>query len=41
MANKAGDATHFNEKGAKAMADLVIKALPAAAPELKDRLKAL
>jgi lysophospholipase L1-like esterase len=40
MANKTGDATHFNEKGAKAMADLVIKALPAAAPELKERLKA-
>jgi len=40
MANKTGDATHFNGKGAKAMADLVIKALPAAAPELKERLKA-
>ena len=41
MANKAGDATHCNEKGAKAMADLVIKALPAAASELKERLNAL
>ena len=38
-ANKAGDQTHFNEKGAKAMAELVMKELPAAAPELKDQLR--
>jgi pectin methylesterase-like acyl-CoA thioesterase/lysophospholipase L1-like esterase len=38
-ANKAGDQTHFNEKGAKAMAELVMKELPAAAPELKDELR--
>lgn len=38
MANKPGDETHFNEKGARAMADLVMKELPAAAPELKERL---
>jgi lysophospholipase L1-like esterase len=38
-ANKAGDQTHFNEKGAKAMAGLVMKELPAAAPELKDQLR--
>jgi lysophospholipase L1-like esterase len=39
LANKPGDATHFNEKGAKAMADLVLKELPTAAPELKEFLK--
>jgi lysophospholipase L1-like esterase len=39
MANKKGDATHFNEKGARAMADLVIKELPTAVPALKDFLK--
>jgi pectin methylesterase-like acyl-CoA thioesterase/lysophospholipase L1-like esterase len=38
-ANKAGDQTHFNEKGAKAMAGLVMKELPAAAPELKEFLR--
>ena len=30
LANKPGDATHFNEKGARAMADLVLRELPAA-----------
>lgn len=29
LANKAGDRTHFNEKGAKVMAELVMKELPA------------
>ena len=38
MANKAGDLTHFGEKGAKAMADLVKKELLSVAPELKSRL---
>jgi lysophospholipase L1-like esterase len=40
MANKKGDPTHFNEKGARAMAQLVMKALPAAEPKFKERLKA-
>ena len=40
MANKKGDATHFNEKGARAMADLVTKELPTAEPKLKEYLKA-
>ena len=40
MANKKGDATHFNEKGARAMAALVMKGLPAAEPKLKEHLKA-
>lgn len=39
LANKAGDATHFNEKGARAMADLVMKELPVAAPKLKMFLR--
>jgi lysophospholipase L1-like esterase len=39
MANKKGDLTHFNEKGARAMADLVMQELPAAAPKLKEYLK--
>ena len=39
MANKQGDATHFNEKGARAMADLVLKDLPTAEPKLKEYLK--
>jgi len=38
-ANKAGDQTHFNEKGAKAMAGLVMKELPIAVPELKAQLR--
>ena len=39
LANKQGDATHFNEKGARAMADLILKDLPAAEPKLKEYLK--
>jgi lysophospholipase L1-like esterase len=39
LANKEGDATHFNEKGARAMADLVLKELPTAEPKLKEHLK--
>lgn len=39
LANKKGDITHFNEKGARAMADLVMKELPAAVPKLKGDLK--
>ncbi|HTR43200.1 MAG TPA: rhamnogalacturonan acetylesterase [Pseudomonadales bacterium] len=38
LANKEGDSTHFNEKGARAMADLVIKGLPAASPQLGELL---
>ena len=34
------DSTHWNEKGARAMADLVMKELPIAAPRLKDFLNA-
>lgn len=40
LANKKGDLTHFNEKGARTMADLVMKELPAAEPKLKEYLKA-
>jgi lysophospholipase L1-like esterase len=39
LANKESDTTHFNEKGARAMADLVMKELASAAPELASRLK--
>jgi lysophospholipase L1-like esterase len=39
MANQAGDRTHFNEKGARAMAELVMKELAKAAPELGPRLR--
>ena len=39
MANKPGDLTHFGVKGAQAMAGLVLKELPSAAPELSGRLK--
>lgn len=39
LANKEGDRTHFNEKGAQAMASLVMKELPSAAPKLKEYLK--
>ncbi|MBI3880167.1 MAG: rhamnogalacturonan acetylesterase [Verrucomicrobia bacterium] len=38
-ANKAGDRTHFNEAGARAMAELVRKELPKAEPRLAERLK--
>lgn len=40
LANKKGDQTHFNEKGARAMADLVMKELPTAEPKLQRYLKA-
>ncbi len=39
LANKQGDATHFNEKGARAMANLIMQELPAVEPELKKLLK--
>lgn len=39
LASQKSDPTHFNEKGARAMADLVIQGLPAAAPELAALLK--
>lgn len=39
FANKPGYRTHFNEKGARAMAELVMKGMPGAAPKLKPRLK--
>jgi lysophospholipase L1-like esterase len=39
FANQAGDRTHFNDKGAKAMAELVMKELPVAEPALKPFLK--
>jgi|SRR5690348_9601365 len=39
LANRKGDSTHFNEKGARAMADLVMKELPDAAPGLNLFLK--
>jgi len=39
MANKPGDVTHFNEKGARAMADLIIQGLLAADPKLARLLK--
>jgi lysophospholipase L1-like esterase len=38
LANKPTDNTHFNEKGARAMADLVFRELPAAVPELAKYL---
>jgi lysophospholipase L1-like esterase len=40
LANAPTDFTHFNEKGARAMADLVMKELPAAAPQLAGFLHA-
>jgi len=39
MANKAGDYTHFNAAGARAMAELVMKELPPVSPALKKHLK--
>jgi hypothetical protein len=39
LANKPGDATHFGEKGARAMAELVMRKLPEAAPDLRPLLK--
>jgi lysophospholipase L1-like esterase len=40
LANKPGDNTHFNEKGARAMADLIMSKLPDLVPELQPLLKA-
>ncbi len=40
MAGKKGDETHFNEQGARAVAALVMKELPAAVPQLKESLAA-
>ncbi|MGC3991750.1 MAG: rhamnogalacturonan acetylesterase [Chthoniobacteraceae bacterium] len=40
LANKKGDNTHFNEKGARAMADLVMKELLVAEPNLQQYLVA-
>jgi lysophospholipase L1-like esterase len=39
MNAKPSDVTHFNEKGARAIANLVIEDLPAAAPTLAGQLK--
>ena len=38
FANKRGDPTHFNEKGARAMLELVLEELPRVAPELAKHL---
>ena len=38
-ANKPGDNTHFNETGARAMVELVMKELPVAEARLKGLLK--
>lgn len=40
LENKPGDNTHFGEKGARAMAELVMSKLPGAVPELQPLLKA-
>lgn len=39
LANKKGDSTHFNKKGAHDMAELVVEGLRAAAPNLSADLK--
>ena len=39
LANSPTDFTHFNEKGARAMAELVMRELPAAAPQLATWLR--
>jgi len=39
LANKAGDRTHFSEKGARVMAGLVLNELPAVEPALRPFLK--
>jgi lysophospholipase L1-like esterase len=39
FANAPTDHTHFNEKGAKAMAELIMKELPTAVPELQPYLR--
>ncbi len=40
LENKPGDNTHFGEKGARAMAELVMSKLPGAVPELQPQLEA-
>jgi lysophospholipase L1-like esterase len=40
LENKDGDNTHFGEKGARAMAELVMSKLPSVVPELQPLLKA-
>lgn len=40
LANSPADFTHFNEKGARAMADIVMRELPAAAPQIAGWLRA-
>lgn len=40
LANKKGDNTHFNEKGARTMADLVMKELLVVEPKLQQYLAA-
>ena len=40
LASRPGDATHFNETGARIIADLVARELPRAAPKLEASLKA-
>jgi lysophospholipase L1-like esterase len=40
LANTPGDATHFNEQGARVMAEVVMRGLPGAAPELAGLLAA-
>jgi lysophospholipase L1-like esterase len=37
--NKPGDHTHFNQKGARSMADLVMQSLPDVIPRLKPLLR--
>jgi lysophospholipase L1-like esterase len=39
LANSPTDRTHFGEKGAKTMAELVMSKLPAAAPDWQSRLR--
>lgn len=39
FASRPTDHTHFNEKGAKAMAELIMKELPTAVPELRPYLR--
>jgi lysophospholipase L1-like esterase len=40
LENKPGDNTHFGEKGARTMAELVMSKLPDAVPELRPLVKA-
>ena len=39
LASVAGDHTHFNEKGARAMAGLVLQMLPKVMPELAKEMR--